>query len=194
VARGGHGIASAALRGGALAERGDFVPAALAEFVIDSGWLASSARGALAGGGPGTFEWVGHSGDARNGAALLGRARVGRAAGPALFVDATLESGGGAEAARALASGDAATLPTDRMGLLRDRAATGGAELSIPWTRAIRSVVRADADLLQTELLAERATVAYRHRCGCLGLALTGAHRVGRDGVDVWATVDLVPP
>ena len=33
-----------------------------------------------------------------------------------------------------------------------------------------------------------------RDHCGCIILRGTGAHRIGREGVDVWITIDLAPP
>jgi hypothetical protein len=128
------------------------------------------------------------------GAALLGRLRIGPATGLWLRLDAAAQEGGGAGAARAVAAGAWAALPGDDLAYLAAPGWTGGAELSIPWARAVRTAVRADLDLAARTLLAARALAEYRHPCGCFGLGLVGARRTGRSGVDVALTLDVAPP
>ena len=41
------------------------------------------------------------------------------------------------------------------------------------------------------ELVAARAGLELRDRCGCLTLRVMGSHRIGRDGVDVWVALDF---
>ncbi len=71
---------------------------------------------------------------------------------------------------------------------------TGGAEVSIPWAKVVRTGARADVDLDARALLAVKGLAEYRHPCGCFGLGVVVAHRMGREGVDAAVTVDLVPP
>lgn len=54
-------------------------------------------------------------------------------------------------------------------------------------------VVRAGADLDvdRGSLLGARSSAEWRHPCGCLSAGLHGQHRFGREGVDVFATLDL---
>jgi hypothetical protein len=33
--------------------------------------------------------------------------------------------------------------------------------------------------------------IELRDRCGCLTLRVMGAHRLGREGVDVWVALDF---
>ncbi len=127
-------------------------------------------------------------------AAVLGRVRVGAVEGPWLRLEAAVQSGQAAGEARAVAAGAWAALPGDALAYLAAPGLTGGAELSVPWTRAVRTAARADVDLATGTLLAVRGLARYRHPCGCFGLGVIAAHRVGRDGVDVAVSVDLTPP
>ena len=131
--------------------------------------------------------------DAR-GYALVARARFGPDDRPSIRVDVATQAGAGAGQARAVAAGAWAALPGDALAYLATSGLTAGGELSIPWVRAFRTAARADVDLASGTLLAVRGLAEYRHPCGCLGLGLLAAHRVGRDGTDVAVTVDLVPP
>jgi hypothetical protein len=134
------------------------------------------------------------SAGAAPGASVLGRVRVGDLAGPWMRVDAAGQTGAGAGRARAIAWGAWAALPGDDLAYLAAAGWTGGAELSIPWGFGIRTGVRADMDLDAKTLLAIRGTAGYRHPCGCFGLGVLAAHRVGRDGVDVAVSLDVAPP
>ena len=37
------------------------------------------------------------------------------------------------------------------------------------------------------------ATIELRDKCGCFRVRINGAHRLGREGVDVWLGIDLAP-
>lgn len=128
------------------------------------------------------------------GYAFLVRARLGPLDRPSIRLDAATQGGAGAGQARAVAGGAWAALPGDALAYLAASGLTGGAELSIPWARALRTSARADADLGAGALLAIRGLAEYRHPCGCFGLGVLAAHRAGRGGTDVAVTVDLVPP
>ena len=125
--------------------------------------------------------------------ALLGRLRVGALAGPWLRVEAIAQEGPAAGAARAVAAGAWAALPGDDLAYLAASGWTGAAEVSFPWTRAVRTSARADVDLDARALLAVRGLAEIRHPCGCLGLGLMAGHRAGRDGVDVALSIDVAP-
>jgi hypothetical protein len=127
------------------------------------------------------------------GYALLVRARLGPDDRPSIRFDASTQAGAGAGQARAIASGAWAALPGDALAYLTASGLTAGAELSIPWARALRTTARVDADLGSGALLAIGGGAAYRHPCGCFGLGVLAAHRAGREGADVAVTVDLAP-
>jgi hypothetical protein len=131
--------------------------------------------------------------DSAESGALLGRVRVGALTGPWLRVETIGQEGPAANRARAVAAGAWASLPGDDLAYLAASGWTGAAELSIPWTRAVRTSARADVDLDAHTLLAVRGLAEVRHPCGCLGLGLMAAHRVGREGVDVALSIDVAP-
>jgi hypothetical protein len=186
------------VRGGAYGAQ-DEEPLAIAHARVHA-WTPALAAGfetALVGADPDAFEIpadVDAPPSGREGAAVIGSVRLGPQEGPYIAVDAAGQSGAGAAAARAVAAGTAAALPGDELSYLDVAGWTGGAEVQIPWTRTIRTNTRADADLTAGELLAIRGGAAYRHPCGCVAAELVGLHRLGREGVDVWLTVDLAPP
>ncbi|MEZ4223906.1 MAG: hypothetical protein R3B13_23350 [Polyangiaceae bacterium] len=67
----------------------------------------------------------------------------------------------------------------------------GGATLA--WAQWLSSAAQVDADLMSGRLLGVGGVTAYRHRCDCLAVAAAGGRRIGRGGVDVMVTVDLMP-
>ena len=123
------------------------------------------------------------------GHAFVARARVGAVDGPALLAHAAARQG--IDPVRARAVTDAPLEPSS--GFLSQEGWTGGAELVIPWTRTRSIVTRggADADLTSGRLVAAGGAIELRDPCGCIVVRASGAHRIGRDGVDVWLTVDL---
>jgi hypothetical protein len=92
-----------------------------------------------------------------------------------------------------VAAGAWAALPGDDLAYLAAGGWTGGAEVSLPFRRIVRTSVRADVDLEARTLLALHGLVEYRHPCGCFGLGVVAGQRVGREGADVAVSVDLVP-
>ena len=62
----------------------------------------------------------------------------------------------------------------------------------IPWSQMVTTSVGADVDASRQELVAARAAVELRDRCGCLTLRAMSSHRIGRDGVDVWIALDFL--
>jgi hypothetical protein len=128
------------------------------------------------------------------GFAALARTRVGSSAGPWIRVELAAQTGDGAGRARAIDEGAWGALPADALVYLATSGVTGGAEVSIPWASVVRTGARADVDFDARALLAVKGLAEYRHPCGCFGLGLVVAHRVGREGVDAAVTVDVVPP
>jgi len=151
------------------------------------------ARGRVAA----TLSWVGLSGDVatvqggdddtENGFAAVGRMRLGRADGVRILTNVAAREGLDPVLARALV--DAPLEPAS--GFLVTEGTTGGAGLVVPWGRAVTTSVGADGDATHRELVAARAGVELRDRCGCLTLRVMGAHRLGREGVDVWLALDF---
>ena len=143
-----------------------------------AGWVGGSAEGAhvFAGGGP-------------TGIAGVARYRVGRVDGVNVGAAVAFRQGVDPVIARALT--EAPVEP--RSGFFSRDGWTGGARLAVPWSRAITTSVGADGDLTSRELVAARASIELRDRCDCLVVRGVGAHRIGRDGVDLWVTVDLSP-
>ena len=78
-------------------------------------------------------------------------------------------------------------------GFLSAEGYSGGVRAGIPWTRFFSTRGGVDVDLSSPALTGAVGTVELRDKCGCFRLRINGAHRIGRDGVDVWATLDLVP-
>jgi hypothetical protein len=129
------------------------------------------------------------SGHTKRGHAVTARARVGRADG--LRVHANVAARDRIDPVLARALTDAPLEPG--AGFLADTGTTGGAMLVVPWTRAITTSVGADGDANARELVAIRGGLDLKDRCGCVTLHANGSHRVGREGVDVWITLDFAP-
>ncbi len=68
-----------------------------------------------------------------------------------------------------------------------------GASMGIPWTSWLATQAAVDWDLTEGQLLAVRGSIAYRHPCGCLAALAWAGHRIGRDGLDAWVALDLIP-
>ena len=121
------------------------------------------------------------------GGAFVGRARLGAADAIHITLLAAERDGIDPVAARALT--DAPLEPSG--GFLASTGWTAGARARIPWTSWLATTGGADGDLTAQLLVAARAGLELRDRCGCLVVRANGAHRIGRDGVDVWVTIDL---
>ncbi|MBI3200327.1 MAG: hypothetical protein HYZ29_02220 [Myxococcales bacterium] len=167
------------LRGGALgdldAERVE--PAAGAELAADSEWVGARVESAA-------------RLDSDRELYQSGRLRFGRA--DALHVEGHVT--GGLDDAPL----GARTLLSDHFaGSVRpylERAGwSAGARLGVPWTRQLASEVGTEADVSSARLLAWRAALGYRHPCGCFSLLGRTGQRIGREGLDVDVTLDLMP-
>jgi len=66
---------------------------------------------------------------------------------------------------------------------------TFGGGASLPLGSLLR--VGGDVDFYGKQLLDVRSSVRYRHPCGCFRLTVRGGHIVGREGVDISATIEV---
>jgi hypothetical protein len=173
--------------GAAFGARGDPVralPLARGRAAATLVWLGASADVATVLGGDSDAALT--SGTS-NGFAAVGRARLGRADGLRLLANVAARAGIDPVLARAVV--DAPLEPAS--GFLVQEGTTGGAGLVVPWARAVTTSIGADGDATRRELVAARAGIELRDRCGCLTLRVMGAHRLGREGVDVWLALDF---
>jgi hypothetical protein len=166
----------AELEAGAAGPPERIVPAASARAVADA------AVAALGSG----LEWT--PSDDR-GVATSSRVRLGRV--DALHVTASADGRGGQPPTLAqLLGGD---FDARRAGRFDREGWTLGGELGVPFTPWLASAVAADYDLTGEQLLGVRGTLGYRHPCGCLAALAWAGQRLGRDGLDAWLTLDLLP-
>jgi hypothetical protein len=146
-----------------------------------------------------TLSWLGASADVSHvfddpsaidragGFAGVGRLRLGLRDGIRLLTNVAARDGIDPVLARALV--DAPLEPA--AGFLAQTGTTGGAGIVVPWSRVLTTSLGADGDASRRELVAARAGIEVRDRCGCLTLRVTGAQRLGREGVDVWLALDF---
>jgi hypothetical protein len=151
------------------------------------------ARAAV--GGP----WLGMAGDfARvmersgegGGGVLIARARVGPAS--ALHLSAHVAARDGVDPVVARALVDAPLEPAS--GFLAAPGWTGGARVAVPLGPRVTTRAGADVDLDARRLVAALGALELHDPCNCVVVRATAAHRIGREGVDVWVSVDLPTP
>ncbi|WP_394827468.1 hypothetical protein [Pendulispora albinea] len=123
------------------------------------------------------------------GHAVVARSRIGRVDGLHLSTNIAVRKDTDPVAARLLT--DAPLEPSG--GFFAAPGTTGGAAASLPFSRSIVTRAGVDADLTEPRLLGTRGSIELRDRCQCIVLRVIGSHRLGRDGVDVWMTIDLTP-
>ena len=129
------------------------------------------------------------SGHTKVGSAIAARLRFGRE--ERLRLLANIAARGNVDPVLARALTDAPLEPS--AGFLARSGATGGATVVVPWSPAVTMRIGADADATNGELVAVRGGIDLRDRCGCVTLHANAAHRVGREGVDVWLVLDFAP-
>ena len=122
-----------------------------------------------------------------DGNAWVARARVGETTG--LFLKAWVAYRDGLDPV-------AARLLTDPsmeapVGFLNEGGWTGGARAGIPWAKYLTTRGGVDVDFSSQAIVAAVGTLELRDGCGCFRLRATGAHRMGRDGIDVWISIDV---
>ena len=121
------------------------------------------------------------------GGAFVARARVGPTTGLHLTTHVAERDGVDPLVARALA--DAPLEPAS--GFLALPGWTGGARLAIPFGSRVTARGGADVDLDARELVAALGALELHDPCGCVVVRASVAHRIGRDGIDAWVTVDV---
>jgi hypothetical protein len=172
--------------GGAVGDGHQALPSIIARAVAAGDWVAARAD----------FARVFATGDAaEDGGALLLRARLGLASSLHAAVHLAERDGVDPVVARALV--DAPLEPAS--GYLAVPGWSGGARLAIPLGRRVAVRGGVDVDLgapasaaaVQTRLVAAAGGLELHDPCGCVAVRATASHRVGRDGVDAWITVDL---
>jgi hypothetical protein len=125
------------------------------------------------------------------GGAFLARARIGPASGANLAAHVAERDGVDPLVARTLV--DAPLEPAS--GFLALPGWTGGARLAVPLGSRITTRAGADVDfdaaVSALRLVAAVGALELHDPCNCVVVRATAAHRIGREGVDVWLTVDL---
>jgi hypothetical protein len=163
--------------GGVVGDADRALPALRARIAFDVRWLALSGSAARV-----------FSRDASvDGDAYVARARVGPTS--SVHVSATAAGRDGVDPILARTLVDAPLEPAS--GFLVAPGWTGGGRVVIPWTRSFTTRGGADADLSASRLLAVAGSIELHDPCGCVVVRASGAHRLGREGVDVWLTIDL---
>lgn len=144
-----------------------------------------------------TLGWFGLSSDAAYvfgddastaGGMVVTRARFGPSTGVRLLTNVAVREGIDPMLARIVS--DAPLEPPS--GFLTQEGTTGGAGVVIPWSRVVTTSFGADGDATRVELVAARAGIELRDRCGCLIVRAAGSERIGRSGLDVWVGIDFV--
>ncbi len=166
--------------GGGTFEASRMRPVARARAAGSTAWLGVSADAARA--------FVSSLDDGTGEAfAVVARLRLGPRDG--LHLSSHVASRGDLDPVLARALVDAPLEPA--AGFLTDAGTTGGAGIVVPWSRWVTTSAGADFDITRRELVGARAGLELSDRCGCLTLRVLGAHRLGRDGVDVGLALDF---
>jgi hypothetical protein len=76
-------------------------------------------------------------------------------------------------------------------GFLASTGTTYGASIAVPFGRRITLSGGGDGDANARELVAARTSLELHDPCGCFVVRASAAHRIGRDGVDAWITLDI---
>lgn len=168
---------SLTLQAGTLGQSATLRPAAASRAVVDSDWLGLSAEAAAL------------VRQRPNGVSLL-RARIGSQAAP--HVSGYLE-GRNAPAPALLRALLEDYWDAPRTGWFDRPGWSAGGRLHVPWSSWLATSVGTDFDVSREALLGMRGGLAYRHPCGCLAALGSAGKRLGRGGVDVAFTLDLMP-
>jgi hypothetical protein len=121
------------------------------------------------------------------GGAFLATARFGPAAGLHLTVHAAERDGVDPYVARALV--DVPLEPAS--GFLASPGWTGSARAGLPIGTRVTARGGADVDLDAGQLVGAAGSLELHDPCNCVVVRATASHRIGREGVDVWLSVDL---
>jgi hypothetical protein len=180
---------------GRTGSRGALGVDAIAGLVGDAGGTSPSLRLRAAAGGPfvglvadGARVFAGSAtSPAAGGGAVVARVRVGPDAG--LNVTAHVAERDGVDPVLARALVEAPLEPAS--GFLSTTGWTGGARLALPLGSRVTARGGSDYDFEARALVAAMASLELHDPCNCVIVRATAAHRIGRDGVDAWLSVDL---
>jgi hypothetical protein len=156
--------------------RGTMVPGGHTELAARTRFFGVSGEGALVRDRTETGLYAG------------GHVRIGFEDGVRLVTRVDYGSTLDAFAARRLADGGA-PLPGR---YLATQGLSLGSRAVVPIVRRVTAMGGVDADLTRETLLGTTFGVELRDKCQCLVLRTFGSHRLGRDGVDVWITIDVL--
>jgi hypothetical protein len=127
---------------------------------------------------------------AQAGGAFIASARIGAPSGLHLAAHAAERDGVDPYVARALVE-----VPFEAAsGFLSAPGWTGGAGLGVPFGPRITARGGADVDFGAGDLVAALGSLELHDPCNCVVVRATAAHRIGRDGIDAWVSVDLPTP
>jgi len=128
--------------------------------------------------------------DGEAGQVVIGKIRVGEQDGWHLVVKSAGRRGLQPLAARALA-GTTAEEPSG--GWLAAEGWSGGVEIAARLARSVGARISAEEDFTSRTLLQVRGSLGYAHPCRCISIDGFVGKRLGRDGIDVWVSIDLAP-
>ena len=127
--------------------------------------------------------------DGDDGHVLVGKARLGEKDGWHLSIKGAGRRGFNPLAARALAG----TAEEPSGGWLAAEGWSGGAEIAARLARSVGARISAEEDFTARTLLQVRGSLGYAHPCRCISIDGFVGKRLGREGVDVWVSIDLAP-
>jgi hypothetical protein len=128
--------------------------------------------------------------DGDEGQVLVGKARLGEQDGWHLALKGAGRRGVHPLAARALTG---ATAEEPSGGWLATEGWSGGAEIAARLARSVGARISAEEDFTSRTLLQVRGSLGYAHPCRCISIDGFVGKRLGREGVDVWVSIDLAP-
>ncbi len=119
---------------------------------------------------------------------LVARARIGALDGPRLLAHLATSSGRDPGSARLVGSGGSEA-PSS---FLARAGTTLGGRAILPLLRGLSATAGAEGDLVASALLGAFGGLELRDPCRCVVVRAHGAHRLGREGIDVWLSLDIV--
>jgi hypothetical protein len=146
----------------------------------------SIATDYFAAGAMGAYVYQGQSG----GGTVLGRARLGKEDSTHLSVRLALQGGLDPVIVRTVNQAESVQPWTSFL----DRNGTSlGSDMSVPLPKKLMLSSGADFDVENERFVSTRMGLGYRHPCGCIAASAWASHRVGREGIDAWISLDLAP-
>jgi hypothetical protein len=127
---------------------------------------------------------------APRGRLFIGKARIGEQDGWHVTAKAAGRVGVEPIVARALGS-PSAEEPSG--GWLAAEGWSAGAEIAAKFTRSVGATLSAQEDITTRTLLETHGSIGYAHPCRCISIDAFAGKRLGRDGIDVWVSIDLAP-